>query len=170
MISELTSVFPNLGRLVWIGLRPQRRAGMVVVTEVLADPQAGLEGDRYQGRSRKRQVTLIQHEHLTVISSFTNDTVTPELLRRNLVISGINLLALKNHCFRIGSVVFKATGLCHPCSRMEQVLGRGGYNAMRGHGGLVASIVQGGRLKVGDNVVPLLEDSTNSLPSIPSDI
>ncbi len=152
MISELTVNFPRSGELLWIGLRPQRQTEMLSVPRVLADPLSGLDGDRYAGRSRNRQVTLIQHEHLAAISSFTNHTVSPEMLRRNLVVRGINLLALKKQQIQIGDVILKVTGLCHPCSRMEKVLGSGGYNAMRGHGGLTASIVQSGSLNVGDRV------------------
>ena len=70
--------------------------------------------------------------------------ITPELLRHNLVIKSINLLALKNRKFRIGDAIFQTTGLCHPCSRMEAILGAGGYNAMRGHGGLTAQVLHNG--------------------------
>ena len=146
---DLMHHFPEPGKLVWIGLRPARQADMISVEEVLAEADAGLEGDRYHG-SGKRQVTLMQLEHLTVLSSFAKMQVTPELLRRNLLIRGINLLALKNRTFRIGGAVLQITGQCHPCSRVEQALGFGGYNAMRGHGGLTARILQGGMLRVGD--------------------
>ena len=77
------------------------------------------------------------------------------MLRRNLVIAGINLLALKKQQFRIGKAVFMATGLCHPCSRMETVLGPGGYNAMRGHGGITAQVISNGVIRINDKVVPL---------------
>jgi MOSC domain-containing protein YiiM len=125
---------------------------MLSVAEVFADSQGGLVGDRYQGNSGKRQVTLIQWEHLAALSAFTDKAVSPELLRRNLVIKGINLLALKNQVFRIGEAVLVTTGYCHPCSKMEQVLGAGGYNAMRGHGGLTAQITHSGLIRVGDHL------------------
>ena len=151
-LPELLQVFPNSGELVWIGIRPAKKEPMIAVSQLYADVQSGLCGDRYQGSSGRRQVTLIQWEHLQVLASITGKTVTPELLRRNLVIKGLNLLALKNRIFCIGEARLQMTGLCHPCSRMEVVLGPGGYNAMRGHGGITAQIIGSGLLQLGDPV------------------
>jgi MOSC domain-containing protein YiiM len=71
------------------------------------------------------------------------------------VISGLNLLALKNKRFRLGEVLAEFTGPCQPCSAMEQALGPGGYNAMRGHGGICARIVEGGLIRTGDALLAL---------------
>jgi MOSC domain-containing protein YiiM len=68
------------------------------------------------------------------------------------VVSGINLLAFNDAEFTIGTARLKMTGLCHPCSRMEQNLGLGGYNAMRGHGGITCEIIAAGTIKLGDEV------------------
>ncbi len=157
-ISFLTQQFPTNGELVWIGVRPARKQTMISVKEISLDIQNGLEGDHYSGRSSKRQVTLFQWEHLTVLESFIGKVITPELLRRNLVIRGINLDALKNRTFQIGTAVFKTTGLCHPCSRMETELGQGAYNAMRNHGGITTKIVHSGAIKIGDALTVLRLD------------
>ncbi len=115
---------------------------------------AGLVGDRYKGGSGKRSVTLLQAEHLPAIAALAGKpNVPPMLFRRNLLVSGIPLIALKGRRFMIGDVLLEGTGPCDPCSRMEDALGQGGYNAMRGMGGLCARIFGSGTLRVGQSVL-----------------
>jgi len=160
---DLFGNFPKPGCVESIIVRPQREARPVSIAEVRAIKDAGLQGDHYGGGAGgKRHVTLIQHEHLAVIARLLAlrdklDTVLPidpALTRRNVVISGVNLLALKNRQFRVGEALLEFTGPCQPCSAMEEALGRGGWNAMRGHGGICARIVEGGIIRVGDPLVP----------------
>lgn len=155
-LESLRGAFAGTGRLRWIGLRPARRAAVEEVAEARAEAGRGLTGDRAAGRrGGRRQVTLVQWEHLAVIAALCGrGNLGPAALRRNLAVSGVNLLALKDREFRIGSVVLRGTGLCHPCSRMEEALGRGGFNAVRGHGGITAEILDGGLLRVGDVLDP----------------
>jgi MOSC domain-containing protein YiiM len=167
---ELASHFPRPGRLEAILSRPARRAPPVAVEQAHALAGHGIEGDHAASRvprqpqGSKRQVTLIQAEHLPVIAALSGRADLdpdhyPGLLRRNLVIAGLNLLAARplyrdlNARLRIGDeVILEITGACAPCSRMEEVLGPGGYNAMRGHGGVTARVLRGGVLRVGDPV------------------
>lgn len=159
-LGKLMATLPRAGRVEWIGLRPGRSEAMHEVGEVSAVTGVGLVGDRYTssksgGSSGERGVTLIQAEHLPVIAALSGrDAVSPTLLRRNVVVSGVPLIALKGRRFRIGEVLLEGTGECDPCSNMEKALGPGGFNAMRGHGGLCARIIEGGIFRIGDAVLP----------------
>ena len=149
---------PYPGHLTWIGLRRERRGPVDSVERTVARVGLGLEGDRrVDGREpdpgARRQVTLIQAEHLPAIAALLRrEAVDPALLRRNLVVAGINLLALRDRRFRIGDALFEGSGPCHPCSRMEENLGPGGFAAVRGHGGITARVLEAGELRVGDTV------------------
>jgi MOSC domain-containing protein YiiM len=155
-IKDLFDVFPRAGRVEWLGIRPERRVPVEVVSSVEVSEKKGILGDHYSGQSGNRHVTLIQAEHLPVVAALTGrDALDPALLRRNIVVSGLNLLALKDHQIQIGDAILHITGQCHPCSKMETALGPGGYNAMRGHGGMTAKVIQGGAIRVGDEVIVL---------------
>ncbi|MGR3809179.1 MOSC domain-containing protein [Jiulongibacter sp. NS-SX5] len=151
-LKQLMKNFPKSGKVEWIGVRNRQFDDLTVLDSVIASSEEGLQNDHYSGKNKKRQVTLIQKEHLNIVGEMLGKEVTPEMLRRNLVISGLNLLALKDTTFRIGDAILKYTGLCHPCSRMEKILGEGGYNAMRGHGGITAQILDGGIIAIGNEL------------------
>lgn len=165
-LRELSQQFAVDGRLEMIVLRPDRRKPAIAVPTVEAVLGYGLMGDRRAkserttDSSRKREVTLIQAEHIPLIAQWGGlDSLSPLDLRRNLIVSGINLLSMKSpfpdlklHCQIGDRVELVITGPCDPCSRMEQELGRGVYNAMRGHGGTTARLVTGGPIAVGDRV------------------
>lgn len=162
MLAALLDAPALPGHVVWIGLRPARREPMVACASVIAEAGKGLVGDRYKtSRDGPRQVTLIQQEHLAAIASYLGtDAVTPAMLRRNIVVSGINLLALKHRHFLIGNALLEYTGECHPCSRMEETLGVGGYNAVRGHGGITARVIGSGKISLADRVgvAPIMDN------------
>ncbi len=152
-LHHLMTQFPRTGEVRWIGLRPARGVPMREVDSAEAVAGKGLRGDRYGSGSGKRGITLIQAEHLPAIAALVGvDAIAPATLRRNLVVSGIPLIALKGRRFRIGEVLCEGVAPCDPCSRMELALGPGGYNAMRGHGGLCARILEGGTFRIGDAV------------------
>ena len=149
-VAELTSGFPYPGRIAWIGVRPARREAVRPVDAADVE-QDGLTGDH--AHAGKRAVTLIQAEHLAVVAALTRRAVVrPEELRRNVMVQGVNLAAIRGRRVALGGAVVEITGPCLPCSRMEETLGRGGYNAMRGHGGWYASVVVGGRIELDDTV------------------
>ncbi|WP_152529042.1 MOSC domain-containing protein [Stutzerimonas azotifigens] len=100
------------GRIVWIGVRPERHGPAAGART--GPPRAGRGPAWRPLRSRgqgKRQVTLVQAENLGAIAAYLGrDEVSPQLLRRNLVTRGINLLALKGKRFRVGTAILEYTG------------------------------------------------------------
>ena len=152
-LRELTQRFAQAGRLQAICLRPQRDAPARLVDSVEALEGRGLAGDRSADRAPaaphgKRQVTLIQAEHLPLIAAWCRlAELSATDLRRNLVVSGLNLLGARSPFadrplrVHIGAaVVLEISGPCDPCSKMEVALGRG----------VTARVLHGGTLAVGD--------------------
>ncbi len=157
ILRELLGKSNSQGRIEWIGIAPKSR-GAIEKLDHATMVTGGIEGDHHcrpEGHS-KRQVTLIQAEHLPVVASLLGKSLPdPTLLRRNLVVSGINLSALKYQTFRVGTAVLRGTGSCPPCSRMEENLGVGGYAAMLNHGGITAVVESEGVASIGDSVIAL---------------
>lgn len=165
-LRSLCARFPHPGRIEAIYLRPGRRIAVQAVERAVAVQARGLDGDRKSASQPStpaggaRQVTLIQAEHLPAIAAFMGRAgIDAAMLRRNLLVSGVNLLAAKSLFgdqplrLAIGTeVLLEITGSCDPCSRMEETLGPGGYNAMRGHGGMTARVLRGGSFAVGDAI------------------
>ena len=135
------------GVVSWIGVRPKRRESLVSVDTVQAVATMGLEGDHRMSKTpgSGRQVTLISAEFIAQIEHFLGrDNINPADLRRNIVVSGINLNCLRRQRFWVGGALLEA--------RMEEVLGVGGVAAMIGHGGLCARILESGVISVGDAI------------------
>ena len=157
-MQTMLNTIPQVGQVRWLGLRPAAKSPMEIVETMEIDIANSVVGDHFSGKAgSKRQVTLIQAEHLDAVSAILEKEVLPEQLRRNIVVSGINLLSLKEQNFQIGGVVLRGTGNCQPCSRMEKNLGPGGYNAMRGHGGITASVIESGEISLGDSINLILK-------------
>lgn len=142
------------GRLEWIGVRTSHRGVVEEPTAIEVVPGRGLAGDHYiPRRSGGREVTLIQHEHLEEIARTCGlPEVCPTQLRRNLVISGVSFPIATGSRIVISGVELEVTGLCVPCSRMDEALGPGGCRSMKGKGGITSRILRGGVIRVGDLV------------------
>ena len=139
----------------WIGVRPRRREPLMAVTEAEAVADLGLRGDHRMTKTpgSGRQVTFISREFVAQIEQHLGKNgLDPAVLRRNIVVSGINLNALRRQQFWFGEALFEATQLCHPCARMEAELGPGGVVAMMGYGGLCAKVLQTGQIAIGDSL------------------
>jgi MOSC domain-containing protein YiiM len=154
-LQERLADVPQVGSVVWLAVRPEHDGAMAPAESAILIAARGIDGDvAARGRSGgRRQVTLVQAEHLPVIGALTGRDVTPSMLRRNVVVRGINLLSLVGLSFAIGDeVVLVGTGTCAPCAKMDEIVGAGAFQAMRGHGGITARVERGGTVRIGDAV------------------
>ena len=158
----MSDLLPS-GRVEAIHIAPARARPMVGVPSVEAVAGQGLIGDRYgrkqgtfsRGRSEAgRQITLIAAEALEAMAAETDGamTLTPAESRRNVLTRGVVLESLVGRRFRIGDVVCVGTDRCPPCGHLERLTRRGVVRALGDRGGLRADILEGGTIRVGDEV------------------
>ena len=132
---------------------------MVSQSEVMAVAGRGLEGDRYfyhRGRyshwpGRGRDVTLIEAEVLDSLPAPC--AINGPQARRNIVTRGVRLNALVGRYFQLGDALLYGARLCEPCVYLETLTLPGVMAALVGRGGLRADIVEGGRIRRGDNLL-----------------
>ena len=148
------------GRLVGIYTTAEAGAALAPSTEVRAIEGDGLEGDRYaskvgtySGRAGPhREVTFIEREVIAAVVDEAGVELAEHETRRNLVTEGVPLHHLIGKTFRVGDVVFRGVKSCPPCAYLEKLTRAGVRAALENRGGLRAEVVQGGTLRIGDEI------------------
>jgi len=135
---------------------------MQEVLEVEAIAGAGLKGDRCcagegsfnKRKQGKRQVTLINGMFFEGSGFYYPES------RRNIVTMDVELMWLIGKEFRIGAAKFRGVKYCDPCNRPNTLCGKekSFKEAFFDRGGIIAEIIQGGLIKVGDSIIPPLKD------------
>jgi MOSC domain-containing protein YiiM len=149
----------NTGVVVAIHIGPVRLEPMTQVAEVKAIAGSGLDGDRYQreqGSFSKKlprnQVTLIESEALEAAARDYELQLSAAESRRNILTEGIALNHLVGREFRIGEVRLRGLKLCEPCGHLKKLTGKDVIAALKHRGGLRAEILEGGMIRVGDEI------------------
>lgn len=144
-------ISPPEGRLEAIWLKRAHRGKMDEVREATAVAGRGLDGS--VGRSRRRQVTIIEREVWQQLMSELGEEIPASWRRANLMISGIALENTRGQVLRVGNVRLAIGGETTPCERMDEV--RNGLRQLmlpRWRGGVFAQVLDDGILTVGDDV------------------
>jgi MOSC domain-containing protein YiiM len=150
-----------MGQVVGLYLADAAGLPMRSVESAVAAVGQGLIGDRYQVGTGEwshdprlyDDVTLIAAEALADASAQHGVQLTGGASRRNLETRGVDLDALVGRHFHVGEVRLRGERPCDPCRYLDQVTGQPARAALQGRGGLRATVVEGGRLHVGDSVV-----------------
>jgi len=151
-----------VGQVVAIQITSRAGEKMVSVQEARAIAGKGLEGDRYLSQTGKfsdrpgpaRQLTLIELESLEALQSEDSVTLSPLESRRNIVTRGVPLNHLVDRKFRLGEVVARGIRLCEPCEYLEEITRKKVIGGLTHRGGLRAEILEGGIVRIGDEVSP----------------
>jgi MOSC domain-containing protein YiiM len=105
----------------------------------------GLEGCAH-ANPPKREVLFVSKEHLDSVG------VEPGAIRENLTVEGDDVQQWPiGQRLRAGGAVFEITMVCDPCHRMDEL--REGLRAeLDGRRGMLARVVDGGEVAVGDEI------------------
>jgi MOSC domain-containing protein YiiM len=139
------------GRLEAIWLKRAHRGPMDEVQEATAVRGQGLQGS--VGRSRRRQVTVIEQEVWRELTRTLGVPAPSSGRRANLMISGIRLEETRGLVLRVGGVRLAIGGETTPCERMDEVApGLRDLMRPRWGGGIFAQVLDDGIVTVGDVV------------------
>jgi MOSC domain-containing protein YiiM len=120
------------------------------VDSVEAIAGQGLVGDRKFGAPR--QITVVSTEELEEVAAEWGSDIPAGATRRQITITGAKLNREKGATIRLGEVVVSVHGDCSPCEEMEESVGPGARAALVGRAGVTGVIVEGGTIRVGDEV------------------
>lgn len=136
-------------RVVALYLKRAHRGPMDPVREATAVVGQGLEGS--VGRSRRRQVTLLELENWQRSTAQVGSDADPSRRRANVVVSGIALARTRGRVLRIGDVRLAVGGELTPCERIDDVQ-PGLQAALRPdwRAGVFAQVLTGGVIRAGD--------------------
>lgn len=135
--------------------------GVVPCESITCTAGKGIVGDRYYGfkDDYKGQITFFSDEVATAMQEkFGIDELDRSTMRRNVLVSGVDLNTLIGKRFRIGDVVFVGSEECTPCFWMNEAVSDGAHDWLKGKGGLRCRIETSGTLETGDAQVEILGD------------
>ena len=136
----------NRGIIINLQICMVRGAAMQKTSSVRAISDLGLEGDAHAKKGSARQVLFIDQETL---QEFGLDVGQ---VRENITTRGIALHSLTPGTrVRAGGALFEISKDCSPCEFIEDMR-PGLREQMQGHRGMLARVIEGGELKVGDPV------------------
>ena len=139
------------GRLEAIWVKRVRRGVMDAAQAAELVAGRGLVGNANQGG--RRQVTIIEQEAWQTMRKGLHAELSPAARRANLMVSGLDLRRSRGYILQIGESLLQIGGETRPCERMEEALpGLREAMSIEWRGGVYATVVRGGAIRVGDPV------------------
>ena len=123
------------------------------VTSIECVAGRGVRGDRFfdYKEDYKGQITFFAREVFEQVCRQIGVTgKSPGLTRRNVITSGADLNRLIGVTFSLQGITFEGVCECKPCYWMDEAIGPGAEQALRGRGGLRARILNSGLLQLAE--------------------
>jgi len=139
-------------KVIAIHIAPGSRLPTRSVDTVVAEARKGLVGDRYHG-SRHRQVTLQSRESLDRAADDLGHGFDSPATRRNITVDAGEIPATPGTHIQIGEAEFEVVRDAAPCRLLDDWIGPGAMNALRGRAGSALRVLSTGTIRVGDSVV-----------------
>jgi len=140
---------------------------LVEISEIECVAGHGIRGDRFfdYRDNYKGQITFFSREVFDLMSgTFGLTNKSPGLLRRNLLVSGIELNELIGADFTVQGVQFRGTAHCKPCYWMNTAVAPGAEEFLANRGGLRARILSDGRVRLGEAQLAILQPAALETP------
>jgi MOSC domain-containing protein YiiM len=123
---------------------------LVEVPQIECVAGHGIRGDRFYDyrENYKGQITFFASEVFEELARHFGLTAkSPGAVRRNVIVSGIDLNKLIGEEFSVQGVRFRGTEHCRPCYWLDQAVAPGTEQFLQRNGGLRAQILTSGILK-----------------------
>ena len=146
---DVTGTTQTLPTVVAIHLAPASRLPVKTVDAVVAEAGLGLVGDRYHG-SRHRHVSVQSATALAAAGLALGRAIDPSGTRRNITISHGEVPARPGQRITIGTVELEVVRPAAPCRLLDDWIGPGAYESLRGRSGSICRVLAGGTIGVGD--------------------
>jgi MOSC domain-containing protein YiiM len=151
------------GKVASLHLHPQEPGAILTAVQCIDLVEGkGIQGNpRYFGRVSKssgkpsrRQVSLIEREQIAEHAATLGlETIPPGAVRSNIETIGIDLISLIGCEVQIGDAVLLFYAPRDPCEKMDAICQGLREQMMSNRQGVLAEVVRGGRVQVGDAVV-----------------
>ena len=152
------------GTLEHIYLVAEKRGETEAREKIELEAGLGIVGDRYHTYAKRCLATEdpVPENHLSLIDKSVLDdflanrakdsALTYADFRRNLITSGIDLNALVDKEFMVGSARCRGVELCEPCAFLAATVHRGVLPGLVNRGGLRAIIIKSGSAEIGSTI------------------
>ena len=160
MGSRVRSDFPqsaeygiyNMVKAIFIS--PERDGQIRSISEAMLVAGKGIVGDRYfedkNTTTPDYEISFMDSEKVDEYNANNPNRIEYWQPRRNIITMGVDLNVLVGKKFRINECIFEGIVLCEPCELLEYRTNPYAIKWFTKKGGLRAKIIQGGRIKAGD--------------------